>query len=254
MSSFKIKIVKSDIDRNVKVIVDTIMTALYEENDTLPFLKRVLKVFPELENRVYKGLTYDEIWEIVSECIKSRYEKEDAVIQKKIEYFQILADDKLTPVVHKLLDIFKIEYEKELMFTCYLGLYNPFPRNVILKECCIHYDVSDEVFLRSFIHEMDHMILFDKWKEMYGYEEENEPTYPDVLWYLEELIIEPTLNDARIQNIIPIKHEAYASFKNIYINKKSLTEQIQDFYDKSDTIEIFLNDTYRYIETYKHRF
>ena len=144
-----------------------------------------------------------------------------------------------------------MEYETEQVCTCYLGLFNPFPRNVILKECCIHYDVSDEVFLRSFIHEINHMILFDKWKLMHGYEKDTEPSYPDSLWYLEELAIEPTLNDIRIQTIMPIKHKAYASFKKIQIDGRTLTEQIQDFYDRSDNIEIFLNDVYRYIEAYK---
>lgn len=254
MSAFKIVIAKTDIKRNTKIIAETIMTALVDENNTLPFLNRVLKVFPELKNRIYKGLTYEEIQQIVSECVEVRLKQEDEKIQLKVQRFQKLAEEKILPAVQKLCSIFEVEYETEQICTCYLGLFNPFPRNVILKECCIHYDVSDEVFLRSFMHEINHMVLFDKWKVMHGYEKDVEPSYPDSLWYLEELVIEPTLNDVRIQNIIPIKHEAYASFKNITIDGKMLTEQMQDFYDKSDNIEMFLNDVYRYIEMYKHCF
>ena len=147
--------------------------------------------------------------------------------------------------------MFDLEYNQASVCTCYLGLFNPFPRNVIKKECCIHYDVSDEVFLRSLIHEINHMILFDKWKVMHGYDKEQEPSYPDALWYLEELAIEPTLNDCRIQDIISIKHEAYVSFKEIWIEEKSLVEHIQDLYERSRNMEIFLNEAYEFIETHK---
>lgn len=251
MCSFKIVIAKTDIKRNINAIVDTIMTALAEENNTLPFMSRVLKVFPELEDRINKDLAHKEVWEIASECIETRLKQEDERIQLKVQHFQKLAGKKIIPAVRELCSIFEIEYEIEQICTCYLGLFNPFPRNVISKECCIHYDVSDEVFLRSLIHEINHMILFDKWKTMHGSVKDVEPAYPDTLWYLEELAIEPTLNDVRIQNIIPIKHEAYASFKNIQIEGKTLTEQILDLYDSSENIEKFLDDTYNYIENYK---
>lgn len=254
MCTIKIVIMKTDAKRNVQMVVDTIMTALEEENNTLPFLNRVLRVFPELENRIHRDLTYEEIWEIVSECIEKRLEYENERIQNKVQRFQNLAEAKIVPAIQEMLALFEMIYEEENTFTCYLGLFNPFPRSVITKECCIHYDVSDEVFLRSFIHEINHMILFDKWKLMHGYEKDAEPSYPDSLWYLEELAIEPTLNDIRIQSVIPIKHEAYASFKNTTVYGKRLTEQIQDFYDNSDNIEMFLNDSYRYIETNKYCF
>ena len=52
MDSFKIMVAKSDIDRNTEVITETIMTALYEDNKTLPFYDRVLKVFPELYGKI----------------------------------------------------------------------------------------------------------------------------------------------------------------------------------------------------------
>ncbi len=35
---------------------------------------------------------------------------------------------------------------------------------------------------------------------MFGYETHKEPDFPDILWFLEELKIELTLNDSRIQN------------------------------------------------------
>ena len=254
MCTFKIVIMKTDANRNVQMVVDTIMTAWAEENNTLPFMNRVLKVFPELENRIHRDLTYEEVWEIVSECVENRLEQENERIQFKVQHFQKLTEDKIVSAIQEMLAMFEMTYEEEIMFICYLGLFKPFPRSVITKECCVHYDVTDEVFLRSFIHEINHMILFDKWKTMHGYEKDMEPMYPDTLWYLEELAIEPTLNDDKIQNIIPIIHDTYASFKNMQIEGKALPEQIQDLYDSSENIEEFLNEAYKYIENHKCNF
>lgn len=248
MTSFDIKIVKTDTEKNTKEIVTSIMTALYGENDTLPFLNRVLKVFPELTDKIKVGLSYDEIWNTVYESVCSRLEKEDTLIQSKIQHFNRLADEKLVPAIEELMKMFQMSYSEKQYCTCKVGLFNPFPRDVLLKEYCIHYDVSDEIFLRSSIHEINHMILFDKWKKMHGYERKIEPSYPDVLWYLEELAIEPTLNDIRLQAMIPIRHHAYDSFKNIRINGKNLPDHIQAIYDKSEDIEEFLNVSYDFIE------
>lgn len=251
MKSFSINIVESDRDRNTKEIVDTLMTALYEKNDTLPFLNRVFKMLPELTNEIYPGLTSDEIWNKVSQVINDRYINEEEQIQLKIQYFSGLIKSNLLPAIQELTRIYNVNYETEQRCTCFLGFFNPFPRDVILKEFCIHYDVSDEVFLRSSIHEINHMMLFDKCKEMHGYSNNVEPSYPDVLWYLEELAIEPTLNDSRIQNIIPIRHDAYESFKNIIIEGSSLTYHIQDIYNRSECIEEFLDSAYAFVEQNK---
>lgn len=69
--------------------------------------------------------------------------------------------------------------------------------------------------------------------------------------YLEELAIELTLNDSRIQNIIHIRHDAYESFKNININGSSLICHIQNIYDKSACIEDFLDCAFTFVEQHK---
>lgn len=247
MHSFEINILKTDINRNTKSIVENIMTALYGDNTTLPFYNRVLKVFPELNDRINVGQEYDEIWKVVSECVSVRLANEKLQIQSKLLHFKELSDSVLAPAIKELIDIFHVHYENTQNCNCYLGLFNPFPRDVMLREYCIHYNVSDEIFLRSSLHEINHMILFDKWKSMHGYDKSVEPSYPDILWYLEELAIEPTLNDCRIQSILPIRHTAYDSFRQMQIGGKALTEHIQAIYDNSENIESFLDEAYAFI-------
>lgn len=247
MNQWKICICKSDIDRNAKSITDTIMSALYQNNETLPFLERVYKVFPELEPRIFHGQSYDEILEVVTGAVQVRFQKEQDEIQAKITHFEELANKKLLPAVCGLLELFEIEQKKEEVVTCYLGLFNPFPRDVLKKEYCIHYDVSDEIFLRSSLHEMNHMILFDKWKSMHGYDSKNEPTYPDALWYLEELAIEPTLNNDKMQKLLPIRHQAYNSFYRTKVQGMALPEHIQKIYDESSDIVKFLDNAFAFI-------
>lgn len=110
------------------------------------------------------------------------------------------------------------------------------------------YDVSDEILQRAAMHEINHMILLDKWKLMHGYEKEQEPAWPYILWFLEELAIEPILNDSHIQEIIPIRHEAYASLRAIQIAGEPLTRHIQKICDNSSDMGAFLDAAYCFLE------
>ncbi len=82
---------------------------------------------------------------------------------------------------------------------------------------------------------------------MFGYETHKEPDFPDILWFLEELKIELTLNDSRIQNIVPIKHNAYDLFKKTLIDLIPLTSFIQNLYDNSKNIEDFIDTAYCFL-------
>lgn len=80
------------------------------------------------------------------------------------------------------------------------------------------------------MHEINHFVLFEKWKSMNGYAKAREPEQPEPLWFLEEMIVDPTLNTKALQEIVPYPQKAYEQFYTASI------------------IEEFLERTYRYIE------
>lgn len=250
MKQFDLIIRKSSAEDNAKKIADTIALGFSGENGMLPYIERVIKILPELQGVIYKGMDYDGIYARVEDILTWRLTEAARPIQEKVKRFEYLVHEKLTEAVEQLQEIFELQYADKQVYHCYLGFYNPFPRSVLTREYWLHYDISDEVFLRASLHEINHMILFDKWKSLHGYEEKKEPDYPDILWLLEELAIEPTLNDQRIQRIIPIRHEAYESLKAIEVGGKPITLHIQEIYDASGNIRTFLEESYYFLQNH----
>lgn len=248
MHLFDLSVKKAAIEHNVRAVTDTIILSREGKNEMLPYMERVVKMLPEVADRIHGSMTNEGIYTLIKDLITARFAENEEMMQRKIRHFESLAQKALFDGIGKLLDIFGMKYDEKQVFHCCLGFYNPFPREVLSKKYWLHYDVSDEIFQRASMHEINHMILFDKWKSMHGYEKEQEPVYPDILWFLEELAIEPTLNDSRIQKIIPIRHEAYASLRAIRIAGEPLTRHIQKIYDDSPDMETFLDAAYCFLE------
>jgi hypothetical protein len=98
------------------------------------------------------------------------------------------------------------------------------------------------------MHEINHFVLFEKWKSIHSIESEREPEHPEPLWFLEEMIVDPTLNTKRLQELVPYTQRAYEQFYTSLIQGRPPQEFIQECYKDSRTIEEFLERTYRYIE------
>lgn len=232
---------------NAEAVADTILLAFDPENNMLPYLDRVAKMFPEIPSLVHPEMGRETILSTVEELIGREKQANRQQIEEQLRHFQELAQGVLSEGVAELLEMFQLWDPAPLRFTCWLGLYNPFPRSVLKKEYFLHYDVSDQVFLRASLHEINHMVLFDKWCVLQGVDCHSEPEFPDTLWYLEELAVAPTLNDPRIQKIVPVRHSAYQSLEEILVDGIPLSEQIQRIYGQGENIPGFLREAYDFL-------
>lgn len=245
---FVLIIKEAPVAENAKAIADTVLQAFDADNKMLPYMERLEKILPGIEGLVQKEMPYEEIYGIAKRLIAQRVSMEESRIAEKVDHFYKVAQQRLSEAIAELMRLFETTYPALPYFTCCLGIYNPFPRSVLSKEYALHFDVTDEVFLRASLHEINHMLLFDKWKRMHGGCDCREPEFPDTLWFLEELAIAPTLNDSRMQKILPIKHRAYASLEETMVEGAPLTEHIQRIYEGSETIECFLEDAYSFLQ------
>ena len=251
MGQLELVVGKTSLEDNVTKTAETILLALDGKNEMIPYMDRIVKILPDIKEMLPLFQADNSLQAICSQIralLIRRLTENDELIQERVQHFEWLAQEKLAPALDMLLELFDLQYVDRQVCRCYLGLYNPFPRSVLTREYWLHYGIPDEIFLRASLHEINHMILFDKWKEMHGYTEEKEPDHPDILWFLEELAIEPTLNDERIQKIVPVKHLAYDSLKELAIEGKSITEHIQEIYDTSGDIEDFLDRSYHFLQ------
>lgn len=247
MNMFSIEINTASLKENAESVTETLMLALNKTNDMLPFMERTEKILPGISGLVNEKMSYDEIYRIIEKMIAQQLQKDEMYITERTEHFNGLAQRLLLKAVEKMTEMFSVEYTSPTLFQCRLGIFNPFPRSVLKKKYFLHYDVSDEIFLRASLHEINHMILFDKWRSMHNCNDQKEPDFPDTLWFLEELAIEPTLNDRQIQDIIPIKHRAYDSLKKTIVDGIPLTEHIQRIYDDKKSMEDFLDSAYNFL-------
>jgi hypothetical protein len=130
---------------------------------------------------------------------------------------------------------------------CYLGLYTVFPRDVLTKEYWVHYKTPEEVILRASVHEINHFILFEKWKAMHGYEKIIEPNHPEPLWFLEEMAVDPTLSDPIMMEVSPYQQKAYQTFYDNYIEEIPIEDHIIRFYNERKDMADFLNNACEFI-------
>ena len=249
----KIKVKISDIEFNTQSVAELLYDDFSEKNKTLPFKKRVFNAFPQLATAMMNGMTNAEIYNVVKRMMYKEYEKYADEMEKrrmellsKFEVFQ-------SAIIPKMLDLFEVEWPKEHQdITCYLGLYAVFPRNVLTKEYWIHYKTAEDVVMRASIHEINHFILFEKWKAMHGYTLQDEPSYPDVLWFLEEMAVDPTLNTKEMQEVAPYPQKAYQIFYDNSINDMPIEEHIIKLFKERKNMADFLDRVYKFIaDNYK---
>lgn len=249
MSIPEIKVKISDIEFNTQSIAELLYHDFSEKNKTLPFKERVFRAFPHLASIINNQMTNQEIYDVVKRMMNKEYEKNAGEMEErraellsKFEVFQ-------SAIIPIMLDLFGVEWPKEQQdITCYLGLYAVFPRNVLTKEYWIHYKTAEDVIMRASVHEINHFILFEKWKAMHGYMFQEQPSYPDVLWFLEEMAVDPTLNTKEIQEVAPYPQKAYQIFYDNTLNDIPIEEYIIKLFKERNDMADFLDRAYKFIE------
>lgn len=238
----------SDLNFNIDCLAGSLNAEFLKRNNSLPFKERIFRAFPELARRINTDMSNEDIRNAVKEVCEQKYENERRDMLEKAGEIQAKLNKMIVPALPVLFQEFNLSWEKEFGdITCYLGLYSFFPRKVLTKEFWIHYLTGEEAVYKAAMHEINHFVLFEKWKSMHGYEKEREPEHPEPLWFLEEMIVDPTLNTKQLQELVPYPQRAYKQFYTAVIQKKTPQECIQDFYKESTAIEEFLERTYRYI-------
>lgn len=207
----KLVVKKIDINFNVNFICDLLDTDFLAKNKSLPFAQRVFGLFPELKKQITENTTKDEIYIVVDKVVRNNIIINDSEIEKRITQLQYAFDQFYEPLMEKMLELFELEWDIEQKeITCFLGCCPVFPRHVLTKEFYVNYSTVDERILKAGIHEINHFVLFEKWKSMHGYTSNTEPECPETLWLLEEIAVDPTLNETCLQMIAPYPQKAYS--------------------------------------------
>lgn len=237
----------SDLDFNTESVADLLYSGFSDKNKSLPFKERVFHTFPALAGTIKDGMADEEIYHAVKNMMFREYEEHSIEMQQRIAELSEKLGILTVNVIPRMLQLFEVEWPRQANITCYLGLYSVFPRNVLTKEYWMHYKTPDDVIMRASLHEIDHFILFEKWKAMHGYTWKEEPDHPDVLWFLEEMTVDPTLNTPEIQEAAPYPQKAYRSFYENTIQGVPIEDYIIKFFKERRNMADFLDTSYQFI-------
>lgn len=244
----KLVILPINPEENVKFITNYLSDDK-RKNNTRLFYEKTISLYPELA--VIEKIEDETMrMEIIRQAVLKRLSDHETEIQQRIEYFSKKFDMFIYDFLEAQCKLFNYEWkEKQPEIICYVGYLPFYPRSA--KDKCFYVSFQDEerVFSGA-VHEINHMIFFEKWNEMHGGNCE-EKVWPDPLWYLEEIIVDPTLNEESVKRFTLYENKAYPQF---YVPKPNDSESIMDkvkkCYKRRENIEGFLNEAYKIVCDY----
>ena len=229
---------KMDMELNIRLTCKYVSPEFNKRNKSRPFAERTYLLYPELRGRISNDMDYDQIYKIVRPCVERVYNEKESEINRKIQQLQSAFDPIKVQLLSNLIDTFELKWpEDQEIIICYVGCISSFPRNVMTKEFFVSYEKDIDTLMMISIHEINHFVLFEKWKQMHGYDKDIEPMYPDTLWFLEEMAVDPTLNIPSIQQAAPYPQRAYEQFYERMIDGISAEEHIISIYNNRTSIE-----------------
>lgn len=249
----KIKVEKMNIETNIDFICRFVNPEFNRINKSRPFAERTYSLYPILRGKILDNMNDEDIYKIVKPCVEQVFIEKELEIDQKIGQLQSAFDNIENELLSNLFGVFEMEWPKEQeRITCYVGCISSFPRNVITKNFFISYEKDMDMLMMASIHEINHFVLFEKWKQMHGYDKEDEPLHPETLWFLEEMAVDPTLNIPCIQNVAPYPQKAYEQFYERMIDGISVEEHIINMFNNRSSIEDFLDTAYDFIDKNKN--
>ena len=213
-----------------------------KDNTTRPFHEKPLALYPELRD-IDRAVDEAEREEMIRRAVTKRLEENREEIRKRMDYFSERFDTFMDGFIEASCRLFNYEWKPDQpVITCYTGYLPFYPRSAAEKVFFVSYQDEERVFSGA-VHEINHMIFFDKWNEMHG-GNVTEPAWPDPLWYLEEIIVDPTLNEKSVRKHTLYENRAYPQFYEPGETGESMMDRIQKLFRSRKSMEDFLEEAY----------
>ena len=237
----KVKVEMIDPEANVRFIRN-FLSKDKQKNNTRPFYEKTIALYPELRE-VDRMTDETEREAMIRRAVIGRLEDNREEIQKRMDYFSGRFDTFLYDFMEACCRLFNYEWKaEERVITCYTGYLPFYPRSAADKCFFVSYQDEERVFSGA-VHEINHMIFFEKWNEMHG-GGIREPAWPDPLWYLEEMIVDPMLNEESVRKHTLYENKAYPLFYEPDGTGESMMDRIQKLFRTRSSIEDFLEKAY----------
>ena len=238
---------------NASLIARYVNPAFLAKNKSRPFAEGVYELYPCLKGKINNWMTTEQIYEVVEPVVLRELRFRQEELERRVEQLQQEFAKFHHRLMQEMIQIFEFHWpEQEKEFICYVGYLPRCPRNCVTKEFFVSSSMNIETNLKAAIHEMNHFIFYEKWMQMHGFAVGTEPMHPEPLWFLEELIVDPILNEPELQRIAPIPQKAYEQFYTEQIEEKIIMDQIKDLYQDKTSMAQFLEQGHEYLKRHQN--
>lgn len=237
-----------DYDTNVNFIINY-LSKDKQKNTTRPFYDKTITLYPELKD--IADISDDNLKnERIRQTVIKKLTDNEYEIKKRIDYFKEKFNTFIYDFIEAQCKLYNYEWkESQPYIYCYVGYIPFYPRSAEEKCFYVSYQDEERVFSGA-VHEINHMIFFEKWNEMHG-GNCKEKQWPDPLWYLEEIIVDPTLNDERVKKHTLYENKAYPQFYEPNAKDgECIMDKIKKCYVQNEIIEDFLEQAYDIVKKY----
>lgn len=233
-------------------VVFKIASVNYDYNLLLQFLHssrkiKILEQHPSLGN-IPKNKIKDYV---LNYHINNREKINMAKEKIKEEWNKI--NDKFMLTLSEVLEIEWPKHYKEIK--CFVSIVPVCPR--FLKKHMFSIFFNTKMPVQIIAHEICHFLYFEKWKKIFKHNEK-QFEYPNIVWYLSEILDPVILNDPRFAFLKPVMKTNYPQIK---INGKEAITFFHELYkqfkkDKNDknsknSFTNFLVTSYKIIQKHK---
>ncbi len=234
------------MDFNVNLICRNLSTDK-AVNKTRPFAEKTYLMFPELRG-VIERKSEEERKEIIKQSVEKRLTDASEEISERVQYFQQKFDTFLYGFLEAQCMLYNYSWkEAHPRINCYVGYMPFYPRHDIDKWFCVSYNDEERVFSGA-VHEINHMIFYEKWKEINSFVCMPAPKFPEPIWFLQEMIVDPTLNDPSVKVHTLYKNRAYDLFYQPLSDGKSMMDRLNELYQRKTSIEVFMRGAFAFVE------
>ena len=236
----KVKVLPINPEDNVRFIKNY-LSRDKQKNTTRPFYDKTIALYPELKD-VAKIEDEEKRDAAIKQAVLKRLADNEAEIRRRIQYFTEKFDSFIPQFIEVSCALFNYEWkESQPEIICYVGYIPFYPRSSLDKCFFVSYQDEERVFPGA-VHEINHMIFYEKLCEMKGVLLPD-PAWPEPLWYLQEIVVDPTLNEPGVRKFTLYDNKAYPQFHEpLREADESIMDKVKRCFDERVSIEAFLNE------------
>ncbi len=222
----KVKFKKMSIEENLNDLV-YYLNPDNSKDSPLDFYKLTLYLFPKLEDKLQKNISAEELYLLLEENVKPKLKNlhNDSL---ELTRYQAIWNEINDAVMRDLEEKLNITWScKEITGRfCLLPVCS---RDILGKTFDLNYGVGKDNMIATVIHELCHIIYFEKWMELYPNYSEEEFDKPHIAWYLSEAMIDPLLHNETFQKYTNEDLTSYSVFYQTFIDGKSIIEILRNY-------------------------